>query len=301
MRLMNLSLLCLPMSTLLTAKELSKATPRFIQLAESSTLVGKDLHEVSGMSESRNRKGCFWFINDSGSKARLYAMQSNGKRLANITLDGVSTTDWEDLAAFSFKQKHYLLVADVGDNEAKRKVVTLYILEEPQLLENQLLETKSAIAWKIDFRYPDGPRDCESIAVDSIQGKILLLSKRTSPPELYELPLQPKDAGVQVAKKIGSAVVPIPAGVPHHPFGTQPTSMDISSDGKTAAVLTYVGLFVYQRRSEESWSLALNRDPQHLMPHLLPQAESTSFSADGKSLYCTSEGVGSKIVTYQAQ
>jgi hypothetical protein len=204
------------------------------------------------------------------------------------------------LAAFTANEKHYLVVADVGDKEAKRKVVTLFILEEPPLLQDRLLETASPIAWKIDFRYPDGPRDCESIAVDPILGKIILLSKRTTPPELYESPLKPKVAGVQIAKKLGPAIVPILSGVPRHPVGTQPTSMDISPYGKTAAILTYVGLFVYPRLLEKSWAQALNRQPQHLGPHFLPQAEATAFSADGKSLYCTSEGSGSKVITYQS-
>jgi hypothetical protein len=302
--IVSLIFFCGAVTSLLMAEEpakLSTDSSRFILLPKSSALVGQDLHEVSGMTASRRSSECFWFINDSGSKAQLYAMQSNGKRLANVTLESATNTDWEDLAAFTTNEKHYLIVADVGDNEAKRDFVTLFIVEEPQLMKEKLLETISPLAWKIEFRYPDGPRDCESIAVDPIQGKILLLSKRTMPPELYELPLKPKVAGVQVAKKLGPVVVPMLAGAPRHPFGTQPTSMDISPDGKTAAVLTYLGLFVYQRRSEESWSQALNRQPQHLAPHLLPQAEATSFSSDGKSLFCTSEGAGSRIVTYQSK
>lgn len=292
------------MTALLLAKETTNpplVSPRFTQLPASFTLVGKDLHEVSGMSESRNRKGCFWFINDSGSKPILYAMQSNGTRVANVVLDGASNTDWEDLASFTLHQKHCLMVADVGDNDAKRKFVTLFILQEPQFVKNQLLESTSPIAWKIDFRFPDGPRDCESVAVDPLQGKILLLSKRPTPPQLYELPLQPQKGGIQVAKKLGEVVLPMPAGMPHHPFATQPTSMDISPDGKSVAVLTYAGLFVYQRHDEESWLLAMKRAPQHLMPHLLPQAEATCFSSDGKSLLCTSEGVSSKVVTYRSE
>jgi len=73
--------------------KLPTTSSEFVILNESPILVGKDL-QVSGMSESRQRSGCFWLINDSGSKAQLYAMQSDGKRLANVTLEDATNTDW---------------------------------------------------------------------------------------------------------------------------------------------------------------------------------------------------------------
>ncbi|MEC8075382.1 MAG: hypothetical protein VX122_04450, partial [Pseudomonadota bacterium] len=39
------------------------------------------------------------------------------------------------------------------------------------------------------FVYPGGPRDSEAIAVDPLRAQILVLTKRTRPPELYRLPL----------------------------------------------------------------------------------------------------------------
>jgi hypothetical protein len=47
------------------------------------------------------------------------------------------------------------------------------------------------VAWRVRFRFEDGPRDCEAMAVDPEQPRALLLSKRTEPPVLYELTLLP--------------------------------------------------------------------------------------------------------------
>jgi DNA-binding beta-propeller fold protein YncE len=156
-------------------------------------------------------------------------------------------------------------------------------------------------AWTIEFRYPDGLRDCEAVAVDAARGKVILLSKRTIPPAVYELPLSPAKAGVAVAQKIGQTdVTPPPGGFPH-PFGAQPTGLDLSADGTLAAVVTYVGIFVFPRNREESWAAAFARKPVVLPRHGLWQAESIAFSRDGKKLFVVSEGARSPIVTYQLQ
>ena len=64
-------------------------------------------------------------------------------------------------------------------------------------------------AWSIAFRWPDGARDCEAVAVDAARGQILLISKKRQPPELFALPLRPRGSGLQVARKLGTL-----AGVP---------------------------------------------------------------------------------------
>ena len=74
--------------------------------------------------------------------------------------------------------------------------------------------------------------------------------------------------------------------------------LDISLDGKKAAVVTYYGAFVFTRAKEESWADAFARKPKSLGPHGLPQAESIAFSKDGNSLLVVSEGKHSLIRSF---
>ena len=46
------------------------------------------------------------------------------------------------------------------------------------------------VEWEVTFSYPEGVyRDCEAVAVDILNKRVLLITKRVYPPELYELPL----------------------------------------------------------------------------------------------------------------
>ena len=214
-------------------------------------------------------------------------------------ISGVANIDWEDLASFSLDGKSYLLVADTGDNSGSRPSYHFYIIREPNLpAAGKRLEKATDVAWKIDFQYEGGPRDCEAVAVDEGTGKIIFLSKRTKRPEVYELPLRaPKKTGIQVAKPIGRLETKAPRMV-IAPYHSQPTGLDLSADGSLAAVVTYYGVFLFPRQPQESWTDAFARDAVKLGPHHLRQAESVAFSRDVASIFVVSEGLRSPIVKF---
>jgi hypothetical protein len=221
----------------------------------------------------------------------LYAIRADGRRVASITITGATNTDWEDLASFDLGGRHYLLIADTGDNGALRRTAQLYVVEEPAVLRNGTL----APAWSIAFRWPDGPRDCEAVAVDAARGEVLLISKRHRPPELFSLPLTPSP-GLQVARRIGAlAGVPRPtaeelqddpreARIRH-----QVTAADLAPDGRTLAVLTYGEVLFYRRSGDQPWEQAAARPPEIRPLPWLPQAEALGWSPGGRALYATGE------------
>ena len=257
------------------------------------------IDEASGLAISRASADYLWIINDSGGGPDIHLVTTDGSDCGLVRLQGAPNIDWEDLASFSLDGVPYLLVADTGDNGAKRDSCVLYILREPKIpAKGKSLEGTVRPAWQITFRYEGGPRDCESVGVDPTTGKILLISKRTTPPEVYELPLRsPKRQGIQTARKIGQVVVKSPLG-DLVPVSNQPTGLDLAADQSTAAVVTYYGVFLFPRSAGESWSAAFTRRPAAIRPHLLAQAESVAFSKDGKTLFTISEGPKSPIVSF---
>ena len=249
------------------------------------------LDEISGLAASHVHEDVLWVINDGGNPAELHAINRRGRVLARFPVRGARNIDWEDLASFSWQGKHYLLVADTGDNGGRRKDIALHVFEEPATLDGGELEP----AWTIRARWPDGPRDCEAVAVDAAAGQILLVSKKRSPPDLFTLPLA-QSRGTREARRIGRL-----AGVPQASAELRRndptlaklfpyvTAADLSPDGQTLAVLTYGSVLFYRRTPGEDWGIAVARMPEaHDVP-LIPQAEALAWSAGGAGLYATGE------------
>ena len=268
--------------------------PPFAQL--SGMLLDAHLDEISGLAASRTHDGVLWMLDDGGNPARLFAVSTRGGVQATFDVAGVAKTDWEDIAAFEFDGHHYLLVADTGDNGGLRRSLQLHVIEEPASLGDDARRVALEPAWSIAFRWTDGARDCEAVAVDAERGEILLVSKKRTPPELFSLPLRPRGDGLQVARKLGVlAGVPVPnaealranermARIRH-----QVTAADISPDGRRLAVMTYNEVLLYQRRGEETWADAVARKPVvHDLPWL-PQAEALGWDPGGRGLYATGE------------
>ncbi len=278
----------------------AETSPAFQPLAERPKLQAPAIAEASGLAISSADPRFMWIVNDSGGTPDVHLVSADGSYRGKVTLKDTKNSDWEDLASFSIDGQNYLLVADTGDNNAKRDSSTLHILREPKLpADGTNLAANAQPAWQIQFRYETGPRDCEAVAVDAKAGKILLVSKRTQPPEVHELPLRPPaKGGVLTAKKIGTteAKSPLDSLIP---FRNQPTGLDITADGSLAAVVTYYGVFLFPRKSGETWADAFSRKSASLPPHQLGQAESVAFSKDGKTIYALSEGRKSPIARYQ--
>lgn len=258
------------------------------------------VREASGIAVSGRDPNKLWIINDSGSSPSIHLAGIDGEDFGSLELAGAKNLDWEDLASFQLDGKPRLLVADIGDNNAQRPHRILYLLDEPPLpREGARLSGTTAVPREIRFQYQGGPRDCEAVAVDVAARRILLVSKRTDPPEVHELPLDPPaKPGVQTTRLIGSLSVEAPGGS-MIPFRNQPTAMDISADGSRAAILTYYGVFVFHRKSGEGWAEAFSRKPVVLSPHLLPQAEALAFGGGSRSIHVLTEGPNPKLVSYR--
>ena len=183
-------------------------------------------------------------MNDSG-KPLLFAIDATGRALGRVELRKSDNRDWEDLASFQLDGEPYLLIADVGDNDARYKKRTLYIAKEPRSDED-----KTKVDWEIDFTYPDGPRDAESVAVDIENERVLVLSKRDIPPVLYELPLRADGDKKLTARWLGTIdSLPLPSrqdvqfASKTKNWHWQPVGMDISQDNRAAVIMTYRAVY----------------------------------------------------------
>ena len=247
---------------------------------EIAKLACKEINESSGLAAGHANENVFWTHNDSGAGPKLYAFGLKGEHLAVLTVTGARSRDWEDMASFSLGRRHFLLVADVGDNASARKDCCLYVLDEPKLRPSAKAQQVNVKPIQtIQFSYEDGPHNCESVAIDPGRRKIYLVSKNVGMScKLYALdwPTRPGRAEL-VAKPVASLSIPVT------------TAMDISPDGERMVVLTYGDAWEYARVAKEGWDAACKRKPRRIRMPRRVQGESICYGIDGKTLYLTSE------------
>jgi hypothetical protein len=211
--------------------------------------------------------------------------------------------DWEDITSIPVDDGRWIVVGDIGDNQAKRKSIKLYFIEEPQTNEKDRYEGEQVLRHDLYLTYPDGPRDCESMAYDPVGERILLLSKRDKPPRLYavdlETALTQTSAELEFLGAISTLRPPTIRDRAHWggraDFISQPTGMDISRDGSEAVVVSYRSLYRYQRRDDEDWLSAMQRKPEEVVGPPAVQNEAISYTVDGKAIYVTTEKRPSSI------
>ena len=257
-----------------------------------------DLAEASGLDVSTRDPELLWAINDSANEPRLFALSPLGADLGSWPIALPALGDWEDLSSYRIDGTSYLLIADTGDNFRWRRVLRLYILREPQLREltdSTILQVERVI----EFSYPEGPRDSESVAVDASTREILILSKRVIPAEVYRLPLDAPDDRVVTAERI-ALLTGIPQPVerdlyedPNYgPGRSAPTALDVH--GNSALVVTNKDAYLFERQPDEPWSTAFARIPQRIALPRVGQQEAGAFARDGRSFYTTIERPGGR-------
>lgn len=280
---------------------LSKTLERapYSEAVHIGSILDSKIMEASGLAPSQLNNEVLWTVNDSGNPPVLYAVDSTGWVQGEFRLQDVKNKDWEDLASFRINGAPYIMIADVGDNRAVRQTCSLIVIREPDI--NSSNKTRSIpISGMMEFRYEDGPRDCESVAVDTIRNKVMLLSKRTQPPVIYELPLIPEGTDdIMVAKRIAELKnIPHPTKedlkVRYGKYRSQPTAMDISSDGMNLVVLTYKHAYLYKRSKGQDWSDTVSKDPECIILPLpdtgvLSIREALCFAGSSMQLFVTSE------------
>lgn len=325
MRLLSL----LPVLAIFTAA-CSATPPTRPAPRQLPSLQDASIDESSGLAASAANPGLLWTHNDSGNAPCLYLIGLDGRnrgtyrpRITRRTRfypalkrgeqAQVKNVDWEDIAGFSRDGRNYLLIGDIGDNDAGRASVMLYLVEEPVLRAAPAPppppNAPLGVIARYEVAYEDGPHNAESLAYDAGENVVYILSKtRFHPrpkddqqPRLYRVELPdfpppeaapPEAAPSEVAATgpSGTLAGPVVARyVGEVRYGVA-TGMDISRDGVHAVVRNYLGVFEFTREPGQAWAQALAGKAELVPSPLLHQGEAVCYGLDGRTLYVTSEG-----------
>lgn len=282
-------------------------------LRQLGSVEDRRLTEISGIDLSLNHPGAAWVHNDSGNAAELYLISLEGKTLATVVLEGATNIDWEDLCVFDLWGNNYICVADVGDNSGRRESCQLYVLKEPKLDPDfasseqsngrdsdtaemeapepklppeTVIRLKPAQYRRLDFKYRDGPKNCEAIGFDNTVKSFWLCQKRLDRDKslrsvgLYRLQIDSKFNLLRKGLAYKLAEIP----------NLSVTGMDFSSDGRQLMLGDYVSGVRIRRPIGSDWRSAILAGEHERFP--LPaqrQGEAICFSADDSRAICTSE------------
>lgn len=243
------------------------------------------LIEISGIAPSVQNKGMFWVHNDSGDKPQLFLVNTALEVQFTILFsDEIKHIDWEDITLSSKDEKTMITIADIGDNRAVRKNVTLYQFEEPKIqTDKESIRIDQVEVMHIN--YAEGPRDAEALAFDPIGQKFVIFSKRDEQIKVYLFEFSPGQKEIQ-----SDFEVDLTALNPSSVYPNMVTAADINSEGYVL-LKNYEDVFLLPNLDgfslEERFRAEVNFERVNYIPEL--QGEALCWDLVNFSYYCTSE------------
>lgn len=229
----------------------------------ASVFSSSKINESSGIIKSRRYPNIFWTHNDSGDTARIFAVHEDGNLVAEVKVNGAENIDWEDIAAGELGQ---IYICDIGGNVKNSDHHAIYLIPEPNPNTDKSVE----VVRKIKFQYGISSR-VDAEACFFAAGHIYILSKHKKPlTGLYRLNPAKTE---QFAEKVSE-----------YPISGMVTGADVSADGKMLAILTYLGIHLFEKPKDNDNYLA---GAHKMMDLFFGQAEGIAF--DGASFLITSE------------
>ncbi len=256
----------------------------FNPIQENGKLESTQLVEASGLAPCTYRSDWLYAHNDGGDYNRFFILDTTGKHIKSVIVPYSGNRDMEDMAvdANPIDGKTYVFLGDIGDNDGVYPEIKVYRFEEQSFLDNGR-DTTTFKAQTLKFKYPDGPRDAETLLVDPWSHHLYIVSKRDARCCIYKASYPFDTVGTVTLQKVGQ--------LPYSGF----VGGSISSDGKHIVLKTYLQVFYWERNANETLINALSRQPKMLPYKMEKQGEAICWSLDAKQYYTISEGKNEPI------
>jgi hypothetical protein len=273
---------------LLTVACVGHAQTQFVAPVQVGQLSASQINEASGLAASRFNASVLWTHNDSGDSARVFAINTQGQLLGTYTLTGASAVDWEDIAIGPGPTagQSYLYTGDIGDNSAKRSNgVRIYRAAEPTVAADPTTPTTASLPTEsFVLKYPDGPRDAETLMVDPITGDVYVVSKRDTRGRVYRAPAEALVNGATITMEYTCSL----------PWSWA-TGGDISPDGDAIVIRGYFNASVWMRPAGSDLASAFAGQAYSVPLPSEAQGEAIAFDATGRGYFTVSEGANAPI------
>lgn len=277
-----------------SANELSR---EFVMMMDPDDFVGpgiplatirdeNTLDEISGMAASIKNPGCYWVHNDSGDRARIFLINTDGQIVCtlNIDTDYTDNRDWEDIAVGPgpIDNESYIYIGEFGDNGRKYSNKFIFRITEPEINTGntgQRMNYPVDSVSTIKYDYKDGARDAEILMIDPATRDLYIVTKREENVQIYHLPYPQDYSEEKIILEKSDVTLPF----------RLTNGGDISADGKEILIKNLTTVYYWKVQEEESILEALSR-PGRKLPYIKePQGEAITWLRDGTGYLTVSE------------
>ncbi len=255
------------------------------------------LNEISGIALSSQQNAFAYVHNDSGDRSRFYAIDSNARLVTTVSFQGAENNgnvrDCEDIAVGKGSKggQRYVYVGDIGNNFGLRPYVCVYSIAEADIQTHTPEITVASTP--VFLRYPDAPRDAETLMIDNIDRLLYIVSKREDSVQVYTCKLGWNKNDTLVLEKRSTLFFP----------GSRPqkwiVSGDISWDGTKVILKSLSKVYYWERAAGEAVWQTLSRTPIELPYKKEPQGEAICFDEKGTGYFTVSEGKNQPVYYYK--
>lgn len=247
----------------------------------NQNIIDQNYEEISGLVCGIKNESLLYMIEDKGNDNKVYVFDKTGDFQIELRIQGYENIDWEDLAIGPgpIDGESYIYIADIGDNNNNRNSVRIIRFIEPDLssISSNSLNINNVDI--IDFQYPTGPRDAETLMINPFNRDLIVMTKVELVTRVYTLTYP-------YASSLNTAVF----------VGLLPTNKlvagDISYDGQRIAVKNKSTIYYWETQNNDVFKTLFHSAPKTVAYITEPQGESLGFSKDGKSYFTISETKG---------
>ncbi|MBV4357584.1 hypothetical protein [Pinibacter aurantiacus] len=225
----------------------------FATIPVVDTMQRQEYNELSGIASSVMNPGVLYVHEDNAGTNTIPLTNAHGDDLGKLVLDNISTRNIEDIRVAPGPEagKSYIYLADIGDNNASRKTITVYRFVEPVLKD---LSGSSAVHIqaidKIELAYPKNAVNAETLLVDPVTKDIFVASKETSRSTIYTATYPQSLSNTTVLKAVVKTDLDLL------------TSGDISPDGSEILLRNKGQIWYWKRTAGQSVAQAILMAPQ---------------------------------------
>lgn len=247
------------------AASADSSTQRWSQTSVWSTVRDDRIAEASGISRSTYRRSLVFLHNDSGDRARFFAVGRHGQTKAVFHVRHVIARDWEDMAS---GPNHTLWFGDIGNNTLSRDTISVVRVTEPRALASGGVRGRV-----FTLRYPDGSHNAEALMVRPRSGRVYVVTKSTSGGAIYRAPKHLSARHVNTLRRVSGAPAVVTGG-------------DFAPKGRRFVLRTYSRAYLYSRMGDTPRVISLPSEHQ---------GEAIGFTRGGNAVKLASEGVDQPI------
>jgi len=242
------------------------------------TITDPRIAESSGLAAAGSS---LYTVNDGGTRLRVFVLD-RACRVRREILNPLDPYDVEDLAR---GLDGSLWLSDTGDNNGSRETVAL----------ERLTESGEATLYR--FTYPDGAHDAEALLLEH-SGLPYLVTKEPLSAGVYTPTRAPSTDRSTPLRRVATLTFN-PTGTPGGPVGSASqivvTGGAVSPDGSRLALRTYTDAYLWNVPDGDIGEAFASGPTRRIPLPATRQGEAITFSADGRALLTSTEGVPAPV------